>query len=58
VAKDPLAGDDVGISRRTHKVLSVIAEESTVIRGHSIELVRILEYRMCGDVTDEYLLVG
>jgi hypothetical protein len=48
VAKDPLAGDDVGILRRRHEIPSVIAEESTILLGHSLEPVGILERRTCG----------
>ena len=48
VAEDPLAGDDVGVSRRRHEIPSVVAEESAVLRGHSIEPVRILESSTCG----------
>jgi hypothetical protein len=40
VAKDPLFGGDVSIPSMRHKVLSVVAEESAVLHGHSIELVR------------------
>jgi hypothetical protein len=31
VAKDPLAGEDVGVPRRRHVIPSVIAEESTIV---------------------------
>jgi hypothetical protein len=48
VAKDPPAGDDVGISRRRHEIPSVVAEESTILLGHSLEPVGILERRTCG----------
>jgi hypothetical protein len=48
VAKDPLAGYDVGIPRRRHEIPSVVAEESTILLGHSLELVGILERRTCG----------
>jgi hypothetical protein len=47
VAKDPHAGDDVGIPRRRHKIPSVVAEESTILLGHSLEPVGILERRTC-----------
>jgi hypothetical protein len=47
VAKDPLAGDDVGVQRRRHEILSVVAEESTILLGHSLEPVGILERRTC-----------
>ena len=43
VAKNPLAGDDVSIPRRRHKIPSVVAEESAVLRSHSIEPVGILD---------------
>ena len=43
VAKNPLAGDVVSIPRRRHKIPSVVAEESAVLRSHSIEPVGILE---------------
>jgi hypothetical protein len=33
VAKDPLAGDDVGVPRRSNEIPSVIAEESTILLG-------------------------
>jgi hypothetical protein len=56
VAKDPLARDDVGIARRRHEIPSVIAEESTILLGHSLELVGILERRTCEEGTGEYLL--
>jgi hypothetical protein len=48
VAKDPLAGHDVGVPRRRHEILSVVSEESTIILGHSLEPVGILERRTCG----------
>jgi hypothetical protein len=47
VAKDPLAEDDVGILRRRHEIPSVITKESTILLGHSLEPVRILERRTC-----------
>jgi hypothetical protein len=47
VAKDPLAGDDVGVPRRRHKIPSVIAKESTILLGHSLKPVGILERRTC-----------
>jgi hypothetical protein len=48
VVKDPLARDDVGVTRRRHEIPSVIAEESTILLGHSLEPVGILERRTCG----------
>jgi hypothetical protein len=48
VVKDPLARDDVGVPRRRHEIPSVVAEESTILLGHSLELVGILECRTCG----------
>jgi hypothetical protein len=48
VAKDPLPGNDVGVPRRRHEILSVIAEETTILLGHSLEPVGILEHRTCG----------
>jgi hypothetical protein len=48
VAKDPLAGDDVGIPRRRHKIPSVVAEENMILLSHSLEPVGILERRTCG----------
>jgi hypothetical protein len=48
VVKDPLAGDDVGILRRRHEIPSVVAKESTILLGHSLEPVGILERRTCG----------
>jgi hypothetical protein len=48
VAKDPLAGDDVGIPRRRHEISSVVTEERTILLGHSLEPVGILERRTCG----------
>jgi hypothetical protein len=47
VAKDTLAGDDVGVQRRRHEIPSVVAEESTILLGHSLEPVGILERRPC-----------
>jgi hypothetical protein len=48
VAKDPLARDDVGVPRRRHEIPSVVAEDSTILLGHSLEPVGILERRTCG----------
>jgi hypothetical protein len=48
VAKYPLAGHDVGVPRRRHEIPSVVAEESTILLGHSLEPVGILERRTCG----------
>jgi hypothetical protein len=48
VAKDPLARDDVGLLRRRHEIPSIITEESTILLGHSLEPVGILECRTCG----------
>jgi hypothetical protein len=48
VAKDPLARDDVGVPRRRHKIPSVIVEERTIVLGHSLEPIGILECRTCG----------
>jgi hypothetical protein len=48
MAKDPLARDDVGIPWRRHEIPSVVAEESTILLGHSLEPVGILERRTCG----------
>jgi hypothetical protein len=48
VAKDPLAGDDVGVPRRRHEILSVVTEESMILLGHSLEPVGILESRTYG----------
>jgi hypothetical protein len=48
VPKDPLAEDDFGILRRRHEISSAIAKESTILLGHSLEPVGILECRMCG----------
>jgi hypothetical protein len=47
VAKYPLAGDNVGIPRRRHEIPSVVATESTILLGHSLEPVGILERRTC-----------
>jgi hypothetical protein len=47
VVKDPLGRDDVGIPRRRHEIPSVIAEERTMLLGHSLEPVGILERRTC-----------
>jgi hypothetical protein len=47
VAKDPLARDDVGFPRRRHKIPSVMAKESMILLGHSLEPVGILECRTC-----------
>jgi hypothetical protein len=47
VAKDPLARDNVGVSRRRHEIPSVIVEESTILLRHSLEPVGIVERRMC-----------
>jgi hypothetical protein len=48
VSEDPLSGDDVGIPRRRHEIPSVVSEESTILLGHSLEPVEILERRTCG----------
>jgi hypothetical protein len=48
VAKDPLARDDVGVLRRRREIPSVVAEESTILLGHSLEPLGILERRTCG----------
>jgi hypothetical protein len=48
VAKYPLAGDDVGVLRRRHEIPSVVAVESTILLGHGLEPVGILERRTCG----------
>jgi hypothetical protein len=48
VAKDPLARDDVGIPRRRHEIPSVVTKESTILLGHSLEPVGILECGTCG----------
>jgi hypothetical protein len=48
VAKDPLPGNDVGVPRRRHEIPSVVAEESTILLGHSLEPVGILERHTCG----------
>jgi hypothetical protein len=48
VVKDPLPRNDVGIPRRRHEIPSVIAEESTILLGHSLEPVGILERHTCG----------
>jgi hypothetical protein len=48
VVKDPLAGDDVGVPRRRHEIPSVIAKESMILLGHSLEPVGILERHTCG----------
>jgi hypothetical protein len=48
VAKKPLVRDNVGVPKRRHEFPTVIAEESAVLCGHSIEPVRILESRTCG----------
>jgi hypothetical protein len=45
MVKDPLAGDNVGIPRRRHEIPSVVAEKSTILLGHSLEPVGILERR-------------
>jgi hypothetical protein len=48
MAKDPLPGNDVGIPRRRHEIPSVVAEESTIILGHSLKPVGIRERCTCG----------
>jgi hypothetical protein len=48
VSEDPLSGDDVGIPRRRQEIPSVVAEESMILLGHSLEPVGILERRTCG----------
>jgi hypothetical protein len=48
VAKDSPVGDDVGVRRRRNEIPSIIAEESTILLGHSLELVGILERHTCG----------
>jgi hypothetical protein len=48
VAKDPLVRDNVGIPRIRHEIPSVVAEESTILLGHSLKPVGILERRTCG----------
>jgi hypothetical protein len=40
--EDPLARDDVGVPRKRHEIPIVIAEESAVLLGHSLEPVGIL----------------
>jgi hypothetical protein len=47
VAKDPLAGDDVGVPRRRHEIPSVVAKESMILLGHILELFGIRERRTC-----------
>jgi hypothetical protein len=49
VAKDPLPGNDVGVPRRRYEIPSVIADESTILLGHSLEPVGILERHTCGE---------
>jgi hypothetical protein len=44
VATEPLARDDVGVLRRRHEIPSVVAEESMILLGHSLEPVGILEH--------------
>jgi hypothetical protein len=48
MAKDPLPRNDVGFLRRRHEIPSVVAEESTILLGHSLEPVGILECSTCG----------
>jgi hypothetical protein len=48
MVKYPLAGDVVGVPRRRHEIPSVVAEESTILLGHSLKPVGILERRTCG----------
>jgi hypothetical protein len=48
VAKDPLPENDVGVPRRRHEIPSVVTEESTILLGHSLEPVGILERITCG----------
>jgi hypothetical protein len=48
MAKDSLAEDDVGVLSRRNEIPSVIAKKSTILLGHSLEPVGILEHRMCG----------
>jgi hypothetical protein len=48
VAKDAIAEDDVGVPRRRHEIPSVVAEESTILLGHSLKPVGILKRRTCG----------
>jgi hypothetical protein len=57
VAKDPLAGDDVGIPRRRHEIPSVIAEESTILLGHSLNQLGSLSAARAEEGTGEYLLI-
>jgi hypothetical protein len=49
VAKDPLARDDIGVWRRRHEIPSVVAEESSILLGHTLDPVGILERRTCGE---------